>query len=142
MVVMFREVMQEWNLVDVVLYRMRHGGAFHDIVNGQRPVLEVKKRGRWANDKSLKRYAKGVRLQTTELDAGQETLARARTYLPHLPHLFASKVFGFLRHARQFMSRDLVQVRAGCLEPFRSWVCHAIFLTTNLDLSEMCSAGA
>ena len=73
---------------------MRHGGASNVIVNGQRPVLEVKKRGRWTNDQSLKRYAKGVRLQKVELDAGQEALARARTSLPHLPHLFASKAFG------------------------------------------------
>ena len=66
MVVMFREAMEEWDLADAVLYRMRHGGASHDIVSNQRSVLEVKKRGRWANDQSLKRYAKGVRLQKIE----------------------------------------------------------------------------
>jgi len=94
MVVMFREAMEEWDLADAVLYRMRHGGASHDIVSNQRSVLEVKKRGRWANDQSLKRYAKGVRLQKEELEAGQEAFARARKYFPRLPHLFASRAFG------------------------------------------------
>ena len=94
MVVMFRDVLEEWALTDAVLYRMRHGGASHDIVSNQRSVLEVKKRGRWANDQSLKRYAKGVRLQKVELEAGQEALARARKYFPRLPHLFASRAFG------------------------------------------------
>ena len=94
MVVMFREAMEVWNLADAVLYRMCHGGASHDIVSNQRSVLEVKKRGRWANDQSLKLYAKGVRLQKVEMEAGQEALARARKYFPRLSHLFASRAFG------------------------------------------------
>ena len=63
-------------------------------MSNQRSVLEVKKRGRWANDQSLKRYAKGVRLQKVELEAMQEALARARKYFPRIPHLFASRAFG------------------------------------------------
>ena len=93
MVMMFQEAMQEWGLKEPILYRMRHGGASHDIVHGKRHITAVKKRGRWSNDQSLKRYAKDVRLQKVELDAGQEVLARARVYAQQLPHVLTSRDF-------------------------------------------------
>ena len=44
------------------LYMLRHGGASHDLTNKLRPASEVKRRGRWVSDKSLKRYGKETRL--------------------------------------------------------------------------------
>ena len=72
---------------------MRHGGASHDIVHNKRHITAVKKRGRWANDLSLKRYAKDVRLQKVELEASQENLARARAFATRLPHVLTGKDF-------------------------------------------------
>ena len=93
MIVWFKDAMKEWNLRDGILYRMRHGGASHDIVHGQRHITAVNKRGRWSNDLSLKRYAKEVRLQKVELEASQEYLARARVFAKQLPHVLTAKDF-------------------------------------------------
>ena len=41
-----------------VAYSMRHGGPAWDRYNQFRSVAEVKSRGRWISDKSLKRYEK------------------------------------------------------------------------------------
>jgi hypothetical protein len=45
------------------LYSLRHGGASDDLLRRRRPHGEVKARGRWAADTSLKRYGKAARLQ-------------------------------------------------------------------------------
>ena len=45
------------------LYSLRHGGASFDLLQKRRTLLEIKRRGRWAADSSLKRYAKESRLQ-------------------------------------------------------------------------------
>ena len=45
------------------LYGLRHGGASDDLLRRRRPHSEVKARGRWASDSSLKRYGKAARLQ-------------------------------------------------------------------------------
>ena len=39
-----------------VLYQMRHSGPSHDRLHQLRTALEVKMRGRWASDTSVKRY--------------------------------------------------------------------------------------
>ena len=49
-------------LTPVTLYQLRHSGPSTDVLNEERPLYEVKKRGRWASDKPLKRYAKGGRI--------------------------------------------------------------------------------
>ena len=41
---------------------MRHGGASHELAVKARPLDEIKKRGRWLTDTSLRRYEKGARL--------------------------------------------------------------------------------
>ena len=75
---LFREAMEEWSLKGATMYRLRHGGASNDIGRGQRHIVEVHQRWRWSTDQSLKRYAKDVRLQKVELEAGQEALVQAR----------------------------------------------------------------
>ena len=46
-----------------VLYSLRHGGASDDLLSKRRTLAEIKSRGRWTCDNSLKRYAKATRLQ-------------------------------------------------------------------------------
>ena len=42
-------------------YILRHGGASHDVVTGRRSIMEVKSRGRWTSDRSVRRYSKATR---------------------------------------------------------------------------------
>ena len=44
------------------LYGLRHGGASEDMIQRHRTVPEIKLRGRWASDASLRRYMKVTRL--------------------------------------------------------------------------------
>ena len=41
-----------------VRYSLRHGGASDDLLNRRRSIEEVKKRGQWRTDSSLRRYGK------------------------------------------------------------------------------------
>ena len=47
---------------DPMPYLLRHTGASRDFVNQLRPLREVKRRGRWKTDASVRRYEKGGRL--------------------------------------------------------------------------------
>ena len=44
-------------------YCLRHGGASHDALTGRRTLSEIKDRGRWLSDKSLRRYKKAAAAQ-------------------------------------------------------------------------------
>ncbi|CAK0810952.1 unnamed protein product, partial [Prorocentrum cordatum] len=46
-----------------VLHQLRHGGASHEMLPNAREFGDIKKRGRWEADRSLKRHAKGPRLR-------------------------------------------------------------------------------
>ena len=48
--------------LDVVMYMFRHAGASTDFALKLRPLAEIKLRGRWKSDASLRRYEKGGRL--------------------------------------------------------------------------------
>ena len=48
--------------LEVVMYKFRHGGASTDFALKLRPLNEIKLRGRWKSDASLRRYEKGGRL--------------------------------------------------------------------------------
>ena len=52
-------------VLEPTLYQCRHGGASHDSATRSRSVAEIKKRGRWLDDRSLVRYENGGRV--TEL---------------------------------------------------------------------------
>ena len=43
-------------------YHCRHGGPFADIAARRRSLKEVKSRGRWEDDRSVKRYVRGGRV--------------------------------------------------------------------------------
>ena len=65
------------------LYTLRHGGASHDLLSEARSIAEVKERGRWISDKSLRRYGKRTRMQqrmrdlpTSVTEFGEQVFAR------------------------------------------------------------------
>ena len=41
-------------------YALRHGGASHDALSKRRGLSSVKKRGRWRDDRSVRRYEKAT----------------------------------------------------------------------------------
>ena len=51
---------------------LRHTGASRDVIEERRPLCDVKRRGRWPADSSMKRYLKGGRTgeQFVKLAAG------------------------------------------------------------------------
>jgi len=57
--------------VKYVMYQARHGGPSHDRRHKLRSLVEVKQRGRWVGDSSLRRYEAHARVQQEE---GKETL--------------------------------------------------------------------
>ena len=74
--------------VRYVLYQARHGGPSHDRRNGARSIPEIRQRGRWTADSSLRRYEAHARLQQEELrerpavrQAGELALQKLTTTL-------------------------------------------------------------
>ncbi|CAE8603762.1 unnamed protein product [Polarella glacialis] len=57
-------------------YRLRHGGASTDYAAGDRPLVDIQRRGRWRSYNSVRRYEKGGRL-TQQL---QQLPARVRAH--------------------------------------------------------------
>ena len=50
--------------MNVCLFKLRHGGTSRDVLTSERPVLNVKHRGRWTSDSSLRRYQKSSLAQS------------------------------------------------------------------------------
>jgi len=48
--------------LQICRYSLRHGGASHDILSKHRTLIEVKRRGTWRSDNSLRRYGKEARV--------------------------------------------------------------------------------
>ena len=57
------------------LYSLRHGGASADALRRTRSIEEIKKRGRWTSDASVRRYEKAALAMREERRAGEEALA-------------------------------------------------------------------
>ena len=60
------------------VYALRHSGASADRLEKKRPLVEVKRRGRWRSDSSLRRYEKGgfAAVQLSKCSAALRTFAR------------------------------------------------------------------
>ena len=56
------------------LYRLRHGGASHDVSARWRTLDEVQKRGAWRSTRSLARYAKPARINEQLRALGDDVL--------------------------------------------------------------------
>ena len=61
----------------MVLYQLRHSGPSHDRLHNHRPLLEVKRRGRWAADSSIRRYEAHAKIQQEFQRLSIQTQARA-----------------------------------------------------------------
>ena len=73
----FRQACEELKIRDPSLYRLRHGGASHDAATRMRTLQEIKRRGRWASDTSLRRYEKRTWLQAEEAKVSPTQQCRA-----------------------------------------------------------------
>ena len=60
------EVVRYFGLEDAIgefmMYRLRHSGPSADFLSGRRTIPEIKHRGRWSSDSSVRRYQKGGRI--------------------------------------------------------------------------------
>ena len=64
---MFERAQREIGLVEIfVLYQLRHGGPSHDRAFHSRSMMEIKARGQWLSDLSVRRYEGHARLQQVE----------------------------------------------------------------------------
>ena len=84
----FEASMARFQLADPSLYRLRHGGASEDVSRRHRRLDQVKKRGRWHTDASLRRYEKDIRLQAVEGRLSPELLTRSAVIAQSLEALF------------------------------------------------------
>ena len=63
----FKLACKDLKIADASLYRLRHGGASHDAAAQLRTLVEIKRRGRWQTDTSVRRYEKRTWLQSIEV---------------------------------------------------------------------------
>ena len=82
----YREVVKEFirirtlfGIPDLVPYGLRHAGASLDRSSRSRTLLEVQKRGRWQQLRSVQRYEKGGRLAATAATYSSNFVAYAKT---------------------------------------------------------------
>jgi hypothetical protein len=71
------------------LYGLRHGGASYDRATQTRPALEVKLRGRWTTDASVRRYEKHGRVAEQLHRLGAAVMAEAMSAPAQLGRLLA-----------------------------------------------------
>ncbi|CAK0906896.1 unnamed protein product, partial [Prorocentrum cordatum] len=79
------------------LYQLGHGGPSHDILNRLRSKAEVKDRGRWRDDRSVRRYEAHGRLQLQEKLVSEATQSRAAACLVDLEAQLRSSMPQFAR---------------------------------------------
>ena len=84
----FKLACVDLQIKDASLYRLRHGGASHDAAARLRTIAEIKRRGRWASDNSVRRYEKRTWLQSEEVKVSPTLEARALRIEEQLPVLF------------------------------------------------------
>eukprot|EP00973_Karenia_brevis_P061169 8506542-Karenia_brevis.AAC.1 len=77
----FRDAVRDLKLADLCVspHVWRHTGASTDLMKKSRSIKDVKKRGRWASDSSVSRYAKPAILlqQAAKLSVHQQRMCAA-----------------------------------------------------------------
>ena len=58
----FKKAVTRLEKPSTVPYQVRHSGPSADFASGDRGLVEIKKRGQWLSDKSVRRYEKSGRL--------------------------------------------------------------------------------
>lgn len=72
-------------------YSVRHAGASDDYLTGRRTLEQVRIRGRWKSDKSVRRYLKASRAMQQEHDLPTNTLRYGQEVLKHFDAVFAGR---------------------------------------------------
>ena len=95
------DMIREWDIainllgLDVLSpsrYALRHGGASEDLLSHRRSVPEVKRRGRWVSDVSLKHYGKETRLLKELLKVHANVLNFGRFVMEHFVQVMLGTV--------------------------------------------------
>jgi hypothetical protein len=73
-------------------YGLRHAGASEDLLTGRRAALDVKRRGRWRADSSLRRYGKETRLQAELQKVSPTVIAFGRQVMDQIENVILSQV--------------------------------------------------
>ena len=73
-------------------YSLRHGGASDDLLEGRRSKAEVRSRGGWRTEESLRRYGKSARALTELGKMRKATLDYGVAVLANLPGIFSGEV--------------------------------------------------
>lgn len=115
----FGAAMHSLQLGDPSLYRLRHGGASHDRAANFRTIGDVKRRGRWVADASVRRYEKPTILHAEE---GRLPNRLARLAVP-LERLLSSIISGLsatnLTSARTLFAQAGVDASSKSLQAVR-----------------------
>lgn len=80
------------NALGVSLYSLRHGGASFDVISQRRDLAEVKQRGRWSADSSLRRYVKVARLQSEMHKIHPSVVEYGRFIMNNLPQMLGGQI--------------------------------------------------
>ena len=88
------------------LYTLRHGGATHDILTRRRSMLEVKQRGLWKSDNSLRRYVKLARLQHEQSIIPKSVSEKGLQVLANLPQLLHAALPGIQQSQRECLRKQ------------------------------------
>ena len=85
----------EMSGVDIVTphpYSLRHGGASHDALHQRRPLQEIKSRGRWMADESVRRYNKHARVLKEVTRLSEETRSYGMWAMDHMNDLLDNRI--------------------------------------------------
>ena len=95
-----------------VLYQVRHGGPSHDMAFGYRSMAEIKARGQWVTDASVKRYEGHARLQQVEAQLSGPQARLAAGAPRRLEALLQSKFLQICEAAEELGAPSTVNGRA------------------------------
>jgi hypothetical protein len=92
-IAMFNAISEQLNLTALqpTRYALRHGGASEDLLAKRRTLMEVKRRGRWVHDASLRRYGKETRLLSELSKIPVGTLAYGKLAMERLPDILLGR---------------------------------------------------
>ena len=79
------------SLGDIVPYRLRHSGPTADAAGRRRDLPEIKLRGRWRTDASMRRYQKGARVNDLLSRCSLKIRAYAERCLVEFPKTLAGR---------------------------------------------------
>ena len=74
------------------LYSFRHGGASFDAISRRRPMADIKKRGRWRSDASIRRYSKAAVALREASRLPKQAMEYAQTVEAALQHFMLGRI--------------------------------------------------